>query len=87
MRPFAAEVARFSRLGLANVNVVIRSLLYRNALSALLFVVAIVGIGVQLRLIHQGIVEPQTRLVLIAYILIAIYAVASIALRLRSAKK
>ena len=65
----------------------IRSLLYRNALSAILFVVAIAGIGVQLRLVHQGIVEPQTRLVLVAYILIAIYAVASIALRLRGGTK
>jgi hypothetical protein len=65
---------------------VIRSVLYRNSLSALLFIVAVVGIFVQLREIHLGIVLPQTRLVLIAYFLIAIYAVASIALRLRGTR-
>lgn len=59
----------------------------RNALSALLLIVAVSGIFVQLNLIHKGLIEPQTRLVLIAYILIAIYAVASIALRLASSKK
>lgn len=59
----------------------------RNALSALLLVVAVSGIFVQLDLIHKGLIEPQTRLVLIAYILIAIYAVASIALRLASANR
>lgn len=80
-------MARFLRLPAANSRAVIRSRLYRNALSAVLFVVAVVGISVQLRLVHQGIVEPQTRIVLIAYVLIAIYAVASIALRLRGAKK
>ncbi len=64
----------------------IRSLLVRNSISALLFAVAVSGIFVQLRLIRQGLIEPQTRLVLIAYFLIAIYAVASIALRLRSKK-
>jgi hypothetical protein len=66
---------------------VIRSAAYRNALSALLFVVAVVGVVVQLREIHQGLVLPQTRLVLAAYILIAIYALASIALRLRGGAK
>jgi len=66
---------------------VIRSVLYRNSLSALLFIVAVVGIFVQIREVHLGIVVPQTRLVLIAYFLIAIYAIASIALRLRSTKK
>ncbi len=65
----------------------IRSVLYRNSLSALLFIVAVVGIFVQIREVHLGIVVPQTRLVLIAYFLIAIYAIASIALRLRSTKK
>ena len=65
----------------------IRSALYRNVLSAVLFVVAIVGIFVQIREIHQGIILPQTRLTLIAYFLIAIYAGASIALRLRATFK
>jgi len=66
---------------------VIRSLLYRNALSALLFVVAVVGIFVQLREVRAGLVFPQTRLVLIAYFLIAIYAIASIAVRIRAARE
>ena len=64
----------------------IRSLVYRNLLSAVLLVVAVVGIVVQLREIHLGIVLPQARLVLTAYILIALYAIASIALRLRGKK-
>jgi hypothetical protein len=64
---------------------VIRSSLYRNALSAVLFVVAVAGIVVKLREVRQGLVFPETRLVLIAYFLIAIYAAASIALRLRAA--
>lgn len=64
----------------------IRSLAYRNVLSAILFVVAVVGIVVQLRELHAGIVLPQARLVLTAYFLIAIYALASIALRLRGRK-
>jgi hypothetical protein len=66
---------------------VIRSLLYRNVLSGVLFVVAVVGIVVQIREIHQGLILPQTRLTLIAYFLIAIYAAASIALRLRATLK
>jgi len=66
---------------------VIRSLLYRNVLSGVLFVVAVVGIVVQIREIHQGIILPETRLTLIAYFLIAIYAAASIALRLRATFK
>lgn len=65
----------------------IRSIAYRNVLSAVLFTVAVVGIFVQLREIRAGIVLPQARLVLSAYFLIAIYSLASIALRLRGAKK
>ncbi len=65
----------------------IRSLLYRNALSAVLLVVAVAGIVVKLREVRQGLVFPETRLVLIAYFLIAIYAAASIALRLRAARQ
>jgi len=65
---------------------VIRSLLYRNALSAVLFVVAVAGIVVKLREVREGLIFPETRLVLIAYFLIAIYAAASIALRLRGAR-
>ncbi len=64
----------------------IRSILYRNALSAVLFVVAVAGIVVKLREVRQGLIFPETRLVLIAYFLIAIYAAASIALRLRGAR-
>jgi len=39
-----------------------------------------------MREVHMGLVSPQTRLVLIAYFLIAIYAVFSIVLRLRGIK-
>jgi len=65
---------------------VIRSLALRNALSALLLVVAVSGIVVEIREINQGIVIPQTRLVLTAYVLIAIYALASIVIRVRAAR-
>ena len=64
----------------------IRSLALRNALSALLLVVAVSGIVVEIREINQGIVIPQTRLVLTAYVLIAIYALASIVIRVRAAR-
>ncbi len=64
----------------------IRSILYRNALSAVLFVVAVAGIIVKLREVREGLIFPETRLVLIAYFLIAIYAAASIAVRLRGAR-
>ncbi len=60
--------------------------LLSNAISAVLFVVAVVGVFVEAREIHQGIVLPQTRLVLTAYVLIAIYALASIFLRLRASR-
>jgi hypothetical protein len=66
---------------------VIRSLLYRNALSAVLFVVAVVGIIVKMREVREGLVFPETRLVLIAYFLIAIYAAASIAIRVRASRE
>jgi hypothetical protein len=66
---------------------VIRSLLYRNALSAVLLVVAVTGIVVKMREVHQGLIFPETRLTLIAYFLIAIYAAASIAIRLRAARE
>jgi membrane protein DedA with SNARE-associated domain len=65
----------------------IRSLAARNALSALLFVVAVIGIGVQLHNVRQGLVGPETRLVLVAYVLIAIYALAAIVVRLRASGK
>ena len=64
----------------------IRSLLVRNALSALLLVVAVVGVLVQLQEIRRGFITPQTRLVLVAYIMIALYAMASIAVRWRAAR-
>ncbi len=63
---------------------VIRSLAYRNVLSAVLFLVAVIGVVVQVRELHAGIVLPQARLVLTAYFLIAIYALASIVLRMWS---
>lgn len=64
----------------------IRSRVLRNALSALLLVVALAGVVVQLRAIRAGIILPQTRLVLVAYIVIALYASASIAVRLGSGR-
>ncbi len=63
-----------------------RSLLYRNALSVVLFFVALAGIVVQLNLLRHGIVLARTRLVLAGYVLIALYAAASIAVRVRAAK-
>lgn len=68
----------------SNLNVMIRSLFFRNALSLTLFVVAVLGIVQQLHEIHEGLVFPQTRLVLIAYFLIAIYALASVVVRIRA---
>jgi len=56
----------------------------RNAISVALLIVAIVGIGTEVRLIHLGMVDSQTRLTLAGYIIIAIYAAASIAVRLRA---
>jgi hypothetical protein len=61
----------------------IRSLAARNALSVVLFIVAVIGIVVQVRLVHEGLVTSMTRLTLIGYFLIAIYAVASIIVRIR----
>ncbi len=65
----------------------IRSLAARNALSVLLLSVAVVGIIVQVRDIHQGIVLPQTRFVLVGYAVICVYAIASIAVRIGAAKR
>ncbi|MBD5635340.1 MAG: hypothetical protein IAI49_12755 [Candidatus Eremiobacteraeota bacterium] len=65
----------------------IRSLAIRNALSAVLFVVAVFGIVVQVHNVRQGFVYPQTRLVLVAYFLIAIYALAAIVVRTRGIGK
>ena len=65
----------------------IRTLAARNALSIVLLVVALAGIAVQIRAIHQGIILPQTRLVLVSYVLIALYAIASIAVRVTAARR
>ena len=65
----------------------IRSLVARNALSAVLFVVAVIGIVVQLRNVREGLIGPETRLVLVAYSVIALYALAPIAVRLRASGK
>jgi len=66
---------------------VIRNLAARNAISVLLLVVAVAAIAVQIREIRQGIVLPQTRLVLVGYVLVALYAVASIAVRVGAARR
>jgi putative effector of murein hydrolase LrgA (UPF0299 family) len=60
---------------------VIRSVVARNAISALLFVVAVAGIIEKISEIHHGIIDVTTRIVLAAYILVALYALASIAVR------
>jgi hypothetical protein len=65
---------------------VIRSLVYRNVISAVLFVVAIGGIVVKVGEIHRGIVDGTTRLVLAGYVLVALYALASIFVRVNAAR-
>jgi hypothetical protein len=65
---------------------VTRTLIYRNALSAILFVVAVVGIVVKVGEIRHGIVDATTRFVLACYIVIALYALASIAARVSAAR-
>jgi len=49
-------------------------LVYRNALSALLLLLALAGIVVELRLISQGVATTQAWLTLGGYIVIALYA-------------
>ncbi len=61
----------------------IKSLVVRNILSFALLVVAIVAIGVQVRLVRMGLATTMTRFEIAAYFIIAIYAVASIAVRFR----
>ncbi len=63
------------------------SVLYRNAVSAVLLVVALAGIAVQLKAGGHGIDHGlQGHFVLAGYILVAIYAGASIAARLRASR-
>jgi hypothetical protein len=57
----------------------------RNALSAALLVVALVGLGVQVREIRHGI-PGQHALIVAAYIAVVIYAAASIVMRTRGAR-
>jgi hypothetical protein len=64
----------------------IRSLVLRNALSALLLVVAVAGIVVKAGEVHRGIVDENTRFVLAGYFLVALYALASIAVRIKAAR-
>ncbi len=79
---------RFTRSRRDEVHrLMIGSLAARNAISALLLVVAVVGIIVQIRNIQQGIVFPQTRFVLVGYAVIAVYALASIAVRVSAARR
>jgi hypothetical protein len=63
---------------------VIRSIVYRNVLSATLFAVAIIGLVVKLGEVHRGIVDAMTRYVLAGYIVVALYAAASIAVRINA---
>ncbi|MGP6158549.1 MAG: hypothetical protein ACLPYS_13780 [Vulcanimicrobiaceae bacterium] len=63
------------------------SVLYRNAISAALLVVALVGVAVQLKAGNRGLEHGlQGHFVLAGYILVAIYAGASIAVRLRATR-
>lgn len=62
----------------------INRLALRNAISFVLLVIALIGVGSEIRLIRMGVVQSNTRLTLAAYILIAIYAAASIAVRFRA---
>jgi hypothetical protein len=66
---------------------VIKSLALRNAISALLLVVVIAGIVVKIGEIRHGIVDSTTRLTLVAYVIIALYAIASIGVRVNAARK
>ncbi len=66
---------------------VIKSLAVRNAISALLLVVVIAGIVVKIGEIRHGIVDSTTRLTLAGYVLVALYAIASIGVRLSAARK
>ena len=61
--------------------------LYRNVISAVLLVVALFGIAVQLKAGSHGMDRGlQGHFVLAGYILVAIYAGASIAVRLRASR-
>jgi hypothetical protein len=65
---------------------VIKSLALRNAISALLLAVVIAGIVAKVGEIRHGIVDSTTRLTLAAYVLIALYAIASIGVRVNAAR-
>jgi glycerol uptake facilitator-like aquaporin len=60
-----------------------RNPLYRNALSIVLLVLAVIGTVVQANIIRHGFGDVQARLVLGLYVLIAIYAAASLYARTR----
>jgi hypothetical protein len=63
----------------------VTSLFYRNAISLVLLIVALAGIAVQVRAGSRGFERGvQGHFVLAAYIVVAIYAAASIAIRLRA---
>lgn len=66
---------------------VIRSLLVRNALSAVLFIVAVVGIFLQAGRIREGLDISQARFYVAAYTVVALYALASIVVRVRAARR
>ncbi|MGH7727457.1 MAG: hypothetical protein ACREM2_01525 [Vulcanimicrobiaceae bacterium] len=55
----------------------------RIALSALLLIIALVGIALESRDVRAGFSVPQTRLEIAAYALVALYALVSIAARVR----
>jgi hypothetical protein len=66
----------------------VTSVLYRNAISAVLLAVALAGVAVQLKTGSHGLDHGvQGHFVLAGYILVAIYAGASIAARLRASRQ
>ncbi len=65
----------------------IRSLVVRNALSAVLVAVTIAGIFVQVGHIRQGIAIPQARLWVAVYTIVALYAILSIVVRVSAERR
>jgi hypothetical protein len=66
----------------------VRSPSFRNAISAALLVVALVGIAMQLEAARHGLGRGlQGHFVLAAYILVALYAAASIVVRVRASRE
>ena len=59
---------------------------FRYAVSVILLIVALIGIYIQYHNYKLGIPGQNYRLTIAAYILIAIYAIATLVIRLRAGK-